>query len=1003
MKDLNACNSLKWLLDKDIQDHGTEKSSYTPPYGDVTQLNTSRLILDSVGKEILNDIAEDAIDLLETSVAIYEVNGDYAFGMFSSGWCRFMDAASRALCQTDDNQEALECGKWLCHENCWNDSAKAAIMSGRSTDIECVGGINLYAEPIYAGGRVVGAINIGYGDPPKDPDTLHKLATTFHVHVQDLETVAHQYESRPPFMVALAKKRLKSWARLIGEIVEKTQAQKSLQESEHRYRSLFMSTLDGVCLHELVYQENVPIDYKILDVNPQYESILGIGRDVAIGKLATQVYGTDRAPFLDLYAHVVQTGEPHSFETYFEPWDAYFFISAFSPGSNQFATVFQDITNRKQTEIALKRSNARLREAQRIGGIGDWDWDPATNQVTWSKNLYLIFGLDPSQPPPNYQGQLDLYHSDDANRLDQAVTKALTDGTPYELEMRRTNPDGQVIHVLARGVAEQDESGQVIRLYGSVQDITERKRSEDELKEALAILQTAMDCSPAGIAIADANDGRLRYVNNAGLEIRGGTPKEVVNGVDIKQYVQVWNILHMDGTPYAEEDVPLARAIIYGQRCDEEFIIRRSDGDRIVWANAAPVRNEQGEVIAGIVVFNDVTAYKRAEEEKARLERQFQQSQRLESIGRLAGGVAHDLNNLLTPILGYTEMLLTQTQGNDPDRESLHEILSASRRARDLVQQLLALGRKQLLEFAPININSLVQNSYKLLRSSIRENVHIQLDLDSSSPFIQGDISQLEQVLMNLAMNAQDAMPDGGELVIETGQVELDQGDLQDSEGMGPWWYVQLVVRDTGQGMDATTREQVFEPFFTTKEIDKGTGLGLATVYGIVKQHGGDIRVDSTPDWGTTFKVYLPLSAEAEPVQDHGGAQYTQRHQSSETILVVEDDKQVRKLAAAALRREGYTVLTADSAHEAVDILKKRQEPVHLLLTDVVMPEMNGKELYEPVSAYHQNIKVLYMSGYTQDVIAQQGVVNESDNFIHKPFQLQELRAKVREVLSMDT
>ena len=866
MKDRNT--SLMWLLDKDIQEYGTEQNSYTPPYGDVTELNTCRLILDSVGKDILNDIAEDAIDLLETSVAIYEVNGDYAFGMFSSGWCRFMDAASRALCRTDDNQEALQCGKWLCHENCWNDSAKAAIESGRSTDIACVGGINLYAEPIYAGGRVVGAINIGYGDPPTDTDTLHKLAETFHVHVQDLEAVAHQYESRPPFMVALAKKRLKSWARLIGEIVEKTQAQKSLQESEQRYRSLFMSTLDGVCLHELVYQDNMPIDYKILDVNPQYESILGIGRDVAVGKLATQVYGTDQAPFLDLYAHVVQTGEPPSFETYFEPWNTYFYISVFSPGSNQFATAFQDITDRKQTEIALKSSNARLKEAQRIGGIGDWDWDPATNQVTWSENLYSMFGLDPSQPPPNYQGQLDLYHPDDASRLHQAVTKALTDGTPYELEMRRTNPDGQVMHVLARGLTEKDDSGQVIRLYGSVQDITERKR---------------------------------------------------------------------------------------------------------------------------------------AEEEKAHLEKQFQQAQRLESIGRLAGGVAHDLNNMLTPILGYTELLLAQTQGDNPDRESLQEILSASQRARDLVQQLLAFSRKQILEFTTIDINALIQNSHKLLRSSIRENVAIQLDLDNSSPFIQGDTSQLQQVLMNLAMNAQDAMPDGGELVIKTGQVELDQGVLQESEGMRPGRYVQLVVRDTGQGMDAATREQVFEPFFTTKEIDKGTGLGLATVYGIVKQHGGDIWVDSTPGLGTTFKVYLPHSAETEPFQDHGGAQYSQRSQSSETILVVEDDKQVRKLAVAALKREGYTVLSAGSAHEAVDILQKRQDPVDLLLTDVVMPEMNGKELYEHVAAYHQDIKVLYMSGYTQNVIAQQGVVNESDNFIHKPFQLQDLSAKVREVLSMDT
>ena len=286
--------------------NGTMNHQYEPPYGDVSELNTCRIIKDSVGKETLKEIAEYAIDLLETSVAIYEVNGDYAFGLFSSGWCQFMDAASRRLCQTSDNQEALSCGKWLCHENCWKDSAKAAMQTGRSSDIRCVGGINLFAEPIYADGRIVGAINIGYGDPPKDRDRLKKLAAQFGVDCRELKEVAASYESRPEFLIDLAKKRLKFWARLIGEMVEKSWTQQALQKSEQRYRNLFLSTNDGICLHEMIYEQDRPVDYRILDVNSKYESITGISRDEAVGVLARALYGSDEAPYLDVYAKVIK-------------------------------------------------------------------------------------------------------------------------------------------------------------------------------------------------------------------------------------------------------------------------------------------------------------------------------------------------------------------------------------------------------------------------------------------------------------------------------------------------------------------------------------------------------------------------------------------------------------------------------------------------------------------------------------------------------------------------
>ena len=391
-----------------------------------------------------------------------------------------------------------------------------------------------------------------------------------------------------------------------------------------------------------------------------------------------------------------------------------------------------------------------------------------------------------------------------------------------------------------------------------------------------------------------------------------------------------------------------------------------------------------------------------AEQETKQLQEQFNQAQKLESIGRLAGGVAHDLNNLLSPILGYGEMLLEDSREDAFRREALEQIVNAGRRARDLVHQLLAFSRKQTLEFKPIHLNKLLIHFEKLLRRTIREDVSIHLDLEPSLPFIKGDVGQLEQVVMNLAVNAQDAMPDGGQLFIATTAIELDETDADHLEGAAPGPHVMLAVKDTGTGMTATTLKHLYEPFYTTKETGKGTGLGLATVYGIVKQHGGTIQAESSPG-GVTFRVYLPVFT-AEPT---GDAAQTVRNESRPggerqrgTILLVEDNEQVRELAVIILEREGYEVLVAKNGTEALARLDEHHGRVDLLLTDVVMPEMNGKELFHKASARYPYIKVIYMSGYTDDVIARHGVMEAGVNFIQKPFAVKGLITKVREVLN---
>ena len=359
---------IAWLLDKRVKS-AEEETSYEPPYGDVTALNTCRVILDSVGKETLKEIAEDTIDLLETSVAIYEANGDYAFGMFSSGWCRFMDAASRALCQTEDNEEALRCGKWLCHENCWNDSAKAAIETGRCTDIPCVGGIHLYGEPIYAGGRVVGAINIGYGNPPMEPERLKAVAETFKVDPQDLREVAAAYASRPTFIVDLAKKRLAFSARLIGKIVERAEAEEALRKSEQEYRELFDSVSDLIFTQDL--------EGRFIAANSALKHLFGYEEEEIIGRKASDFMVPElRALFKSEYLQrLTREGHVDGISRYYRKDGSQIYIEYRSrliepeQGPPYISGIGRDVTRRIAAQKEKEQLESQLRQAQKMEAL----------------------------------------------------------------------------------------------------------------------------------------------------------------------------------------------------------------------------------------------------------------------------------------------------------------------------------------------------------------------------------------------------------------------------------------------------------------------------------------------------------------------------------------------------------------------------------------------------------------------------------------------------------
>ncbi len=497
------------------------------------------------------------------------------------------------------------------------------------------------------------------------------------------------------------------------------------------------------------------------------------------------------------------------------------------------------------------------------------------------------------------------------------------------------------------------------------------------------LVMTAIEQAEGVILITDA-DGAIEYVNPAFEHVTGYTFKEVAgrNPRILKSgkqsddfYKEMWKTLRS------------------GKTWSGRLTNKAKDGTLYVEEGSiSPVFDAGGggNISHYVTVRRDVTR-------EISMENQLNQAQKVESIGRLAGGVAHDLNNLLTPILGYCELLQKVLDPDDVRRKNVDKIVSAGLRARDLVRQLLAFSRKQTLKMENININEIIMDFEKLLHRTIREDIEIKLFLSSDPLYVMADVGQIEQVVMNLAVNAGDAMPDGGKMTIDTTRVDLDEVYAKAHQGVTPGPYILMAVSDNGCGMDEEVRNQIFEPFFSTKG-NLGTGLGLATVYGIVKQHGGNIWVYSEPGKGTTFNVYIPVSEKMD-IEKKADKETLPDLTGTETILLAEDNERVMELALDILHLQGYSVITAENGLEALAVLDRHEGPVHLLLTDVVMPEMSGRELSVKAAEKHPGLKVLFMSGYTDNVIAHHGVLDQGIAFIQKPFAINTLAAKVREVL----
>jgi PAS domain S-box-containing protein len=569
----------------------------------------------------------------------------------------------------------------------------------------------------------------------------------------------------------------------------------------------------------------------------------------------------------------------------------------------------------------------------------------------------------------------------------RALQKAreLRPDTPFILVTGSLDEETAVSY-LKSGAIDYILKDRLVRLGPAVLEALEHARQRQALRRHEMLLRQIIDSNPNLIFVKDW-DGRFVLVNRAMAEIYDTTVDRLIgktdgdfnsNAEEVAHFLRDDREVMSSGRPKLISEEPVTSPLTHETRWFQTIKV--------------PLQMPGGATPTLLGVATEIT-------ERKQLEEQLLQAQKMEAVGQLAGGVAHDFNNILTAIVGYTDMLSADFAAGSRQLEDLEEIRKAARRAAALTRQLLAFSRKQVLEPRLIDLNAVISNLDKMLRSLIAENVVLQLRLATELASTRADPNQIEQVIMNLAINARDAMPGGGTLTIETANATLDQEYAAQHVSVIPGEYVMLAVTDTGCGMDEKTKARIFEPFFTTKPAGRGTGLGLSTVYGIVKQSGGNIWLYSEPGKGTTFKIYLP-AVHALPEDIGRGAPAAVDAGPGGTVLVVEDDEQLRRLTHRALDALGYTVLEADRGKTALEIARRHKGRIDLLLTDVVMPDTNGRKLAETLRASRPGLKTLYMSGYPDGAIANQGLLEPGVAYLAKPFTTDAIARKVREVLS---
>lgn len=641
------------------------------------------------------------------------------------------------------------------------------------------------------------------------------------------------------------------------------------------------------------------------------------------------------------------------------------------------------VVNRWFTSEFREQATAREFEAEQMrlaiiaANMGYWNWDVLNDKHVWSDTCKALLGLPP-ESGTNFDLLIKSVHPDDRNRLWSAINRAVQDKTNYICEFRVLWPDGTTHWRIGRGRVVLDDAGRANRMIGILADIDERKASESNLRLQTAALEAAANA----IVITDQH-GTMLWVNQAFTDLTGYGREECVG-----QNPRMLKSWEHDHSLYEK----LWSTIQSGRVWRGEIKNRKKDGTLYdADMTITPVLSGSGEITNFIAIKQDVS-------EKKKLEAQYRQAQKMEAVGRLAGGIAHDFNNVLSVIIGFSDLSLEKLEPAHPVVGYLRNVKTAANRAASLVMQLLAFSRQQVVYPRIIDLNVLVRNVETMLQRLLGEDISIAVKATMPLGSIKADIGQLEQVLMNLVVNARDAMADGGQITIETRNVDLDESYQREHEPVQPGQYVMLSVTDTGSGMDEKTKAHIFEPFYTTKGPGRGTGLGLATVHGIVKQSGGYILAYSEPGIGTTFKLYFPLVGGA-PEAFIKPCEQAEVRGGSATILLVEDDEAVRELIVVTLRNAGYTVMDADSPGAALELAANQSDKIDLLLSDIVMPSISGSRLMTLLRLSRPYLKVILMSGYAAETLARHAPVPHDVLFIEKPFTRNSLLTVIQKAL----
>ncbi len=681
-----------------------------------------------------------------------------------------------------------------------------------------------------------------------------------------------------------------------------------------------------------------------------------------------------------------------------------------------------DITARKAVEAAFAQSEERFRLAlDAAGGIGTWDWDVATDKVITSRQFAEMYGLDPEQaahgvPLSEYVKGI---HPEDRAEVARLIEEAVRNGGDYRAEYRICGSAGEWRWVIARGRSLLDEQGRPTRFSGVTFDITDRRKAEEALQQTTQRLDAILNNTRMAVFLMDDRQHCV-YANAAAETLTGYSFAEL----SAKPLHDVIHNKKPDGSHYPLEECPIDRAFPERAQVGGEELFVAPDGSFYPVAfTASPLRDDAGTAIGTVIEARNIAEEKArdaalrelnetlerrvvqaiAEREKA--EEALRQSQKMEAVGQLTGGIAHDFNNLLTVVTGNIEMasraLGSAGLSEGRIKRSLDNAMKGAERAASLTQRLLAFSRRQPLDPKPLDVDRLVAGMSDLLNRSLGEMVKLEVVTSPGLWRVEADPNQLESAILNLAVNARDAMPEGGTLTVETANARLDESYAAEHAEVAPGQYVVIAVTDTGEGMSKEIAARVFEPFFTTKEVGRGTGLGLSQVYGFTKQSGGHVKIYSEPGQGTTVKLYLPRllsDVEAEEEQERPVAEVSR---AQETILVVEDDDDVRAYTVECLRELGYRVIEAHDGPSALRLLERQEAPIDLLFTDVVMPGMTGRELADHARAVQPDLKVLYTSGYTRNAIVHGGRLDEGVEMISKPFTYATLAEKVADVLEI--